>query len=90
MNTVVTHELKTWPEYFQAIKLGIKTFECRKNDRGFRVCDELHLKEYYPQTGEYSGRELFASISYILDKHDGLKDGYVIMSLEDTNDGLPF
>ena len=40
------HELKIWPQYFDAIASGIKTFEVRKDDRGFAVGDTLVLKEW--------------------------------------------
>ncbi|MDF2680174.1 MAG: hypothetical protein K0R47_1364 [Brevibacillus sp.] len=37
------HELKTWPEYFNAVMDGTKKAEIRKNDRGFKVRDALLL-----------------------------------------------
>ncbi len=44
-----THDLKCWPEYFEAIRSGTKTFEVRLNDRGFLAGDVLHLHEWDPQ-----------------------------------------
>ena len=37
------HELKTWPQFWPALCDGSKTFELRKNDRGFEVGDILIL-----------------------------------------------
>ena len=42
------HELKTWPEFFKAIKSGAKTCEIREDDRGFSVGDVLKLREFVP------------------------------------------
>jgi hypothetical protein len=42
------HELKTWPEYFEAVWTGIKCYEIRKNDRNFSLNDELYLREFVP------------------------------------------
>lgn len=76
------HELKILPEYFDAICLGHKTFEIRKNDRNFHVGDWLLLKEWNPETG-YTGYEILRYVSYILyDWQAGLKDGYCIMALK--------
>ena len=33
------HELKTLPEYFDAVFMGKKNFEIRKNDRDYKVGD---------------------------------------------------
>lgn len=74
------HELKIKPEYFRAIANGFKTFEVRFNDRNFLVYDILHLKEY--ADGEYTGREIIAEVTYILDNKDFCKDGYVIMAIK--------
>lgn len=42
------HELKTLPEYFQAVKRGEKTFELRRDDRPYAVGDTLLLREFDP------------------------------------------
>ena len=59
------HELKTWPEFFQAIWCGDKTFEIRKDDRGFKERDEVILQEWDPKTQEPTGREVHAFITYL-------------------------
>lgn len=74
------HELKIKPEYFRVIEKGIKTFEVRFNDRNFQVYDILRLKEY--ANGVYTGREIIAEVTYILDNKDFCKDGYVIMAIK--------
>ena len=60
------HELKTWPVYFEALWDERKRFEIRKNDRDYREGDELLLREYDPERGEYSGREIEAKVTYVL------------------------
>jgi hypothetical protein len=49
------HELKVWPQFFDALLSGDKTFEVRKDDRGFHVGDVLWLREYRPEQKCYSG-----------------------------------
>lgn len=78
----MSHELKTWPAYFAAVWEGRKTFEVRRNDRGFEVGDILTLREYLPGDGSYTGRVIEAMVAYILcDDAQGLEDGYVAMSI---------
>jgi hypothetical protein len=42
------HELKIWPQYFRPVADGDKTFEVRKNDRGFQKGDVVMLREWDP------------------------------------------
>ena len=43
---MATHELKTLLEFYRAVECGAKTFEVRRNDRGFMIGDVLHLLEW--------------------------------------------
>lgn len=42
------HKLKCWPEFFIVVQGGLKNFEIRKNDRDYKVGDELVLQEFSP------------------------------------------
>lgn len=82
------HDLKTWPEFFQAIVENRKPFDYRLNDRDFKVDDVLHLREYVPPADEpsggyYTGRALRKRVTYILDDKLGptMREGFVVMGL---------
>ena len=78
----MTHELKCWPEYFQALKSKEKNFEVRKNDRNFQVGDELIIHEYSPLSDQHSGASIVRQVTYIL--HGGvmgIEEGYCVMSI---------
>lgn len=83
----IDHELKVWPEYFDAIRNGEKLFEIRKDDRGFQRNDILLLREFSPGYDEYTGREVTARVSYCLYGSEaagfafGIRPGFVAMSL---------
>jgi len=79
----MVHELKTWPEHFQLVWNREKKFEVRKKDRPFSVGDKLFLKEYDPQTHEYTGRQFNVEVTHIL--HGGVfgvEKGFCVMSIE--------
>ena len=44
----MNHELKVWPEFYKALENKTKQFEVRKNDRDFKVGDNLILLEFEP------------------------------------------
>ena len=75
------HELKILPKYFDDIKVGKKTFEVRKNDRGFKEGDMLALNEYDPTKG-YTGNSLVVYVDYITNDPEYIKEGYVIMGIK--------
>ena len=58
-------EKKTWPEYFQAILDGRKTFEWRLNDFDIAEGDTLVLKEWDPKTKDYTGRQIEKKVGYV-------------------------
>jgi ASC-1-like (ASCH) protein len=78
------YELKTWPEYFEEVFMGHKTFEVRKADRQFAKGDTLILKEWDVNTGQYTGREMARTITYILEGGQiaGIDVGFVAMSIQ--------
>lgn len=76
-HTPSTHELKTWPDYYKYLVDGSKTFEFRRNDRGFKVGDVLHLREWEPTFERYTGREMYRRVTYVL---NASKD-FVVMAL---------
>ncbi|MCB2406346.1 ASCH/PUA domain-containing protein [Hymenobacter lucidus] len=61
-----THELKIWPACFAAVESGAKPFDVRQNDRNFQVGDVLLLREYEPETEQYSGQTVLRAVSYVL------------------------
>lgn len=86
-----THELKTWPEPFQAVVDGRKAFEIRKDDRAFALGDVLRLQEYDPSRvghdrpdyAGFTGRSLEVRVTYILHGgRFGLPENVCAMSIE--------
>jgi len=75
------HDLKTWPEPFQAIRDGLKQFEYRKDDRGFEVGHQLLLIEFDPERGRLTGRALMARVTYIARGRFGIPRGFCVMSI---------
>jgi hypothetical protein len=80
----MTHTLKTWPEYWDAVDCGDKTFEVRRDDRNFKVGDTVQLirwdKAILPANdGHYCCTR---RIVYILHgDRFGIEPGYVVMGL---------
>ena len=78
-----THELKTINPHFTLVWSGLKTFELRKNDRGFQVGDHLRLMEYDPAANKFTGSEIWARVKHILHGGEyGLDPNYCILSIQ--------
>lgn len=60
-----THDLKTWPEFFDPVFSGLKSFELRKDDRGYVEGDYLLLREWDPEIKQYTGRSCLRKILYM-------------------------
>ena len=61
-----THEVKSWPEYFEPLVKGAKLFDVRFDDRSYTVGDHLRIREYDDRAGKYTGREITRKITYVL------------------------
>ena len=59
-----THDLKTLDAYFDAVKDGSKTFEVRRDDRGFNKGDAVLLRRY--------GEDAFGKLTFKRYRHDAL------------------
>lgn len=61
---IKVHKLKIAPKYFSAVISDQKRAELRKDDRGFKTGDLLHLCEW--QHGKFTGREQITAITHVL------------------------
>jgi hypothetical protein len=78
----MTHDLKSWPEFFDPVIKEKKHFEVRKNDRNFKVGDILRLQEWNPEQGIYTGRFTTREVTYILPGGKfGIDKDYIVMSI---------
>lgn len=76
------HELKTIQPFFDDVSRGKKDFEVRRNDRDFKVGDDLRLREFDPDLLLYTGFSVYKTVKYILDDPKFVKEGYVILGME--------
>lgn len=77
-----THNLKLVQPFFNEVKNGTKTFELRRNDRDFKVGDEVVLKEYDMMRNKFSGNEVKVIITFILINRAGLDEDFCIFSFK--------
>jgi len=81
------HEKKIWPEYFQKILDGKKTYDLRLANWECNEGDILVLKEWDPQTESFTGRIIEKEVTYVgktknstYSKEDEEKYGYQIIA----------
>lgn len=86
---MVTHVVKSWPEFFIPILAGSRRHELRLNDRGYNIGDELLLCEYDPKTEQYSGRQLTVKITSVTSaqipcavSNQALDKRFIILSIQ--------
>lgn len=72
------HQIKLGASFFEEVRRGEKTFELRKNDRGYKKGDILEMLEF--SEGKFTGRTVKALVTYMLEEYSGLEDGYCIMA----------
>jgi len=91
---MTTHKLKCWPVYFDAVARGEKTFEGRRDDRGFQEGDHVVLMRTYGGgepwivepapvgSGREAMHELHFEIGHVLHGGQfGIQDGWCVFSL---------
>jgi len=83
-----THEVKSWPKFFEPILRGVRTHELRVNDRNYQVGDWMLLREYDPEISQYTGRDTFVAITSVTSagepcavSADALHPSYCILSV---------
>lgn len=84
------HELKIQYEYLEAVSLGIKTFELRKNDRDYQVGDLIHFIGVGYKLGNLNGcipyidKDELYRITYVLKDvpEYGLDKDYCILGIK--------
>lgn len=80
---MATHELKSWPDQFQALWTGRKRAEFRRDDRGYAVGDLLDLREWEPGAGRHTGFRLMARVTHLVrGPAFEIPAGYVVLSVE--------
>jgi ParB-like chromosome segregation protein Spo0J len=74
------HEIKIATSFYEDVASRKKTFELRKNDRGYKVGDGLKMLEF--NNGKFTGRTIEAVITYMLEEYTGLQEDYCILGIE--------
>lgn len=75
------HQLKILQQYYDGVASGDKTFEIRKNDRGFAKGDTLLLSVWNEELKAFTGDQIQREVTWVLYDHKGLRVGFVILGL---------
>lgn len=62
-----THELKSWPDHFDAILDGRARAQVRYNDRDYQAGDHLMLREWSNAATMYTGRAVLVRVTHALE-----------------------
>ena len=74
------HQIRIGSSFFDDVCSGKKSFELRKNDRGYKQGDILEMMEF--TNGRYTGRSVKVLVTYMLEDFTGLKEDYCIMAIK--------
>jgi len=101
---MTVHMLKTWPNAWDAVAAGEKTFEVRKNDRFFQRGDEVVLHRFDPSPGKscYVSPDNIVKSTYPQEQGTlrfrvgwmlqgglfGIEPGYCVFSLEPLDSAI--
>lgn len=97
MDNRQVHKLKTLPQYWDAIQRGDKTFDVRRDDRGFQRGDILELHRMkkgllggYEVELDFNSHEpkyiMLCEITYILTGGQfGIEPGHVVMGIKKSS-----
>ena len=80
------HELKIDVAFADAVVSGDKTFEVRKNDRGFQKGDHVRfqaVEDYWRHPAHHKINSREYEVTYVLSGW-GLKDGYVVFGMREV------
>lgn len=82
------HELKIMKQFADAIWDGSKTFEIRKNDRGFNAGDLVRFKccDYVYDEIDHPINDATFIITYVISGW-GIQERYVVFSIEEVCEG---
>ena len=85
-------EKKIWPKYFEKVLSGEKKFELRLADFDIEKGDTLVLREWNPETKDYTGSEIEKQVTMVLrtkspdfqpwSQEDIEKYGYQVIGME--------
>ena len=81
----MTHNIKIRESFAEAVFQGIKTFEVRKNDRGYQKGDFVYFTVLHDSDGlemtNHPLSKLYYEITYVLNGW-GIEDGYVVFGIK--------
>ena len=85
-------EKKMWPESYELVRIGEKTYDLRLADWGVSSGDTIVFREWDPETKQYTGREMEKKVGYVgktkswevWPKDDIEEYGYQVISLLDV------
>ena len=81
----MTHKIKIRESFAAAVYTGDKTFEVRKNDRGYQKGDLIYFSVLYDSDGmeiiDHPLSKLCFEITYVLNGW-GIEEGYVVFGIK--------